>query len=388
MQIKMLIYKLSTLLLCLLSLLGTSGCVRIEDQDQQGNTGPTPQAAGLSDPNAGIRAIALDEPNSYYLEIPVPAGSVVVQKQGPSDPLPREISLASLPETYVDKEVVAGGVYRYVFGAYADKSFQKIREDVVTVPLDLVVQGTLDNSQGKDLDWSQYRRIFLRDGATITTHGANLKIVADELYSWKSTIRSFVDDKRAEPARDGRPGGNIEIQARRVSGSIKFILNGEHGGNGVPGAPYSEPAAAGKDGNAHYISIPIMGFGRQTTVYTHCIVLGNPDSGQNGLAGRNGTNGGNGGSSGSVMLNYIDEVNFQYEVEAKPGGPGIAGAAGPGQPGGHRGNWQGSICGEGQSLTRPHDGIAGAAGLPGQQGVEGKKIKSCIHKNNELVICN
>lgn len=147
-------------------------------------------------------------------------------------------NLRSYKGGYMDIHVLPGQKY-----LYSHLNGEDILQ--VEIPTDLVVNTLVFWSPQWKGD--QFRRLFLKKGSVLITQGQNLKLEFAEIISEQGLITSFLPGQKAELGKNGRSGGKLFISAKIAKGHLRVLMNGEHGGDGVPGTSYLEPAKPGKD---------------------------------------------------------------------------------------------------------------------------------------------
>lgn len=253
----------------------------------------------------------------------------------------------------------------------------------------------------------EFKRIYFEKDAVLMTDGENLDLHADEVYFDNATIQSFEKSAAAMPGQAGRSGGLVQIHARKISGHVNFILNGEHGGQGDPGLPPT-PSMNGKNGTPGKSAVGNFQVRACENFCTGAInYQSQPTNGNPGTAGRKGFRGGagkNGGASGSLIINAKISTQFSYNLENNPGWGGDGGAGGEGGYGGNGGT-QGSchpgldpdsVAAQRESkahyegcikAVRGEDGARGDQGDSGEKGKDGLLSQTCI-RTDLIDACN
>lgn len=376
----------------LLSLFAMVGCVSVEDNARiappteapppTANETPQPKALATDD----LKVIDLPMPHQHAVELQFKNSVNVIRRSEAGIEKFEELVVPPGKVSLSDTQVLEGKTYAYVLGAYVDGDFKAQKKLEALIPKDLVIEKDFQNTSAATLDWTEFKRIYFQPSVQVFTYGADLKINADLVVFNETTIASFPGHAKAAPGQVARNGGSIEIEAKLVSGFVRFQLNGEHGFDGTPGISYDTPAHQGRisrsllrnvdDGNTmacDYIAPPFQ-----------------PTKGEDGtIAGGNGGAAGNGGNSGSLQLSFIDEDHFRYSLASQPGQPGVPGALGRGQKGGDSGYWQKLVPSDCEPATQSPLGKGNDApdGKVGASGVAGKLLSNCVFRIGQTPVC-
>ena len=213
------------------------------------------------------------------------------------------------------------------------------------------------------------KRLELRQ-SRIITNGYRVSIRASEIISEDGQILSFLSRKAGpgngagQPGANGLSGGNLELVADVLRGTLVVDLRGQEGGDGAAGAA-GPPGARGVAGSPGVSGV----FGCQAGG-------GNRGPGATGGKGGRGGDGGRGGNGGSLVLSVGRVIQGKGVVANLEGGAG--GQAGPGGPGGPPGaggeGGSGSgFCRGGQPGPPGRQGPIGDPGTGGQKGVSGNQ---------------
>lgn len=253
---------------------------------------------------------------------------------------------------YTDLEVISGYIYKYEIGEFIeDKSFQKLFEKEVRIPVDIKLKETESRSletQNSAISTEGHsvltiNRLSLAKGSKLITEGKKIHLKVNRLLSHKGSILTFNRDAKAEKGVMGRSGGELIIDAQYANGDLHIELIGESGGDGI------RPKALGEDGRGKTGVKGSEGFATIDLYYgpmggdlepadERCITVpgkgGNGGKGKTGLPGNPGLSGGDSG----IALIYIEESdNFNVTYEFAPGDGGIGSKGGLGGPGGQGG---------------------------------------------------
>lgn len=269
--------------------------------------------------------------------------------------------------------------------------FELQQEWLFKTPLDIDL-GTQINANGLAQNLRvKAHRIFLGAGKIFQTNGFNLQLEADELFSDSSIVRTFAKEQKAARDQAGRDGGFIGIRALRAIGKLSIAMNGEAGGDGSNGEPYTDRAAAGAQGRDASSSCEWMD-GVHTDIKL-CLCDRDATSGGGGARGlpaRPGKNGRKGGNSGKLLFE-IAEPSPQFEVyfENNPGVAGTIGVASPPQRGGEGGQpgSQDSLKKCAYDVGPGPEGPPGDAAPNGEQESNGVKEQECIAIGNGFGRC-
>lgn len=320
---------------------------------------------------------------------------------------------------YTDSEVVSGYVYKYEVGEFIeDKSFQKLFEKEIKIPVDL----KLEELESRELETSNaaisteghsvlsINRLSLAKGSRLITQGQKIHLKINRLLSHEGTIATFNSGTKAEAGSAGRGGSELLIDAVYANGVLHIDLIGESGGDGIQPAPLGEIGRGekGQPGPQGLARVDIYkgpnGLGSELEE-TECIE--SPGSGATGGKGKQGIAGNpglQGGSTGLALI-YIEEsdsFNMSFNLQPGEGGNGSEGGlGGPGGFGGEPGrekvieqefedgmpygperayfNNRPVICG----YTKSSEGPRGEIGAPGASGPPGNIQKICIKKNKD-----
>ncbi len=254
---------------------------------------------------------------------------------------------------FVDEDVKSGYVYNYEVGKFlADKSFNKIFQKEIWIPIDIKVE----ESEEKVLDTSRaaissqghsvliINRMRLSKNSRILTEGKKIQLKVNSIQSLGGTIASFRRGEKADTGVSGKSGGELIVEAKSLEGSLHVVMRGQDGGDG------QRPPALGKIGQgAKGQKGSVDGLATFKTFHgpmgselepprEKCNIPPSPGGpGGKGKKGRKGNPGLAGGNSG-VALIYVEEPELSkifFELEAGKGGAGSpGGTGGPGGDGG------------------------------------------------------
>lgn len=242
--------------------------------------------------------------------------------------------------------------------------------------IDLVVNSSLVLNGTPD---KIARLIFLQD-AVLSTDGADLKLVVDEIISHGGKISTLPTSTKPELGSDGRSGGSLRIEARTGRGHLTILAEGQDGGEGVKGATGAR-GPKGPRGN-----IGEAGYELDCLFASPIRKLFHPDSprcfkrwfckrqtgdggrGGQGATGSIGGVGGDGGDSAKVFVQIGDPSQLSISTEVKIGQGGAGGQGGDGGRGG-----EGGDAGSRDSRKECRKANVGPEGSKGHQGPRGPR---------------
>lgn len=350
-------------------------CVKVKDKSMRDIN---PELLKEAPATEKVRYEGLAEPNKYIaqlLEVPSTAQKAIRLRIDVSPLEQREIFLARAGQ-YTDRDIVAGGKYNYSF-LNSEGRVLEVRE--LQVPRDLV----FDQLAWNQLDTQaqvllQFSRIFFKDKEVLTTGGRNFRIVADELIANNLLIQSFAEGAAA--VKEGRGGGRLEFEVRKLIGSVRFEMRGEDGGQGEKGRPRTDfPGTAVSPGKLGTLKAGSGGIG------IHLVCDQAPKNGEQGVRGFRGFSGGvgfRGGSSGDLVIK-VQEGRENIVAQLIPGQGGPGGEGGAGGPGGIGGlaydlandPMASDFTNSKNVCQLPSEGPRGLLGTQGDRGPQGKEGK-------------
>lgn len=275
---------------------------------------------------------------------------------------------------------------------HADFIFENLRADGTVYnkvgvrafcPVDTVVAGEISNM---DLS-STTGRLVLKDGAVIKARGSVYLTVESIEVEGMATIRSFDRDTSIKKEDSSYFEPQINIEAKRASGTLAFELNG------IDGSPARDAydsiedfGKRGVDGEYRILKDPITGFGlsveyavcaRQPTNGTSGTdaVIKSADGSIQPKPGPKGEDGKPSRGTVPVFLKIGDSANLNVRVDFNPGKPSLPGKGGIARGGlggasGLQARWlqgpagQRIVCNEAAPGTNGKDGIRGPDGSP------------------------
>ncbi len=303
--------------------------------------------------------------------------------------------------SFQDNRVVAGKTYHYEFGSVEDIGNVKRAESTVTIPFDLELTSATINPNTSGIN-----RLFLRKGARLQLQDKPLNLNVAEILSDEGIIESFPEGQTAAPQANGRPGGRIEIHAKKAIGRLYVYGRGEHGGPGLVGKN-GLPGKRGPEG--HYALstcekvdvvcncgsrfheleegvkrgevFSIFQFMAEKVRHRCITQTGDGGIGFPGERGGIGGNGGNGGDSSKIFIEISDPSALELKTYPLAGLGGTGGPGGEGGDGG-LGGAPGSrsldyyyVCREAHPGPK---GPNGSKGDTGKTGESGKLRSACI----------
>lgn len=229
------------------------------------------------------------------------------------------------------------------------------------------------------------RLIFMQD-AVLSTDGASLKLVVDEVISHGGVISTLPRSSKPERGADGLSGGSLYLEARTGRGHLTIISEGQNGGEGVKGDSGIPGAKGprGSNGEADYeldclFASPESNLSsflerpepRPCFKRWYCSrQTGDGGRGGKGGRGKSGGEGGSGGDSAKVLVKVEDPSQLSISTEVSVGLGGLGGAGGNGGRGGAGGD-AGSQDSK-RKCRRANRGPEGALGDRGPRGPNGR----------------
>lgn len=237
------------------------------------------------------------------------------------------------------------------------------------------------------------RLIFMQD-AILSTDGADLELVVDEIISHGGVISTLPMSNKPAAGQAGRSGGSLYFEARSGRGHLTIISEGQKGGKGIKGSKGARGAKGhrGNNGEADYkldcmLSAPanhelVFDVPEPRPCFKHWYCsrqTGNGGRGARGARGNTGGRGGAGGNSAKVFVKIKDPSELQVTTEVRVGLGGEGGLGGDGGDGGAGGD-AGSQDRRKKCRTA-HSGSQGPVGdqgSPGARGASGSKKAVCL----------
>lgn len=338
----------------------------------------TRQVPAPATSNAGVK-FQLNEPNvpnqyQIWITWPKEFKSIVIEDGGyvvyQSSPAQREFFYTLRDNTSYSLRVFFA----------SDDGMRVVGEYKGRTPKDMVFSGYF--SMEKELNLEAHR-VFFVNAAKVQTHGFNLKIKTDKVFSENAEIFTFPRGQKAP--LDGRNGGNLNLVATEATGNLRITMRGENGGDGIDGRAYETRAADGAQGSAGAHDCA-RAFGQ--IVRCWCTSSPGPGvEGADGLIGRPGSDAGKGGNSGAVVVNVMTDHNFRLNVEQEAGISGNPGHGAEGQEGGiggAPGNPTSDACGG----SHPgQNGKRGQSGIDGLRPADGEIERKCISVGQVIRDC-
>ncbi|MFN7825562.1 MAG: hypothetical protein ACK5P6_09395 [Pseudobdellovibrionaceae bacterium] len=207
-----------------------SGCLTVRDKGQSsGEQAQDVQGFEVRDSEIYSHGpVFWDEtPNSYRVQFSKTDGDSFVSR---TDLKTQErVILESRSATMEDRTVVSGQSYLY----QETDQFQRVLQSYeVEIPVDFVIEGDLPVNHPIT---AQFHRIFLGSKARIQINQFEVDWSADRVYvSPGAQVLAFPQGQSAPQGQVGRDGGVFKLKARKISGALALLMNGEHGGAGLP----------------------------------------------------------------------------------------------------------------------------------------------------------
>lgn len=237
------------------------------------------------------------------------------------------------------------------------------------------------------------KRLIFMENSVLSTEGADLNLVVDEIISHNGTIRTKASGSPATLGSDGVSGGMLRIQAKKARGHLSIIAEGQSGATGMTGAAGLH-GSQGSKGHSASVSrqraCPFMldtkflreGPGPIDRCYweSYCSrETGDGARGAQGSQGDTGGVGGRGGDSATVMVEIEDPSLVTIATESIAGSGGMGGeggVGGQGGPGGDAGDRdKGKVC---RIAQLGPEGFVGPSGNTGSQGANGERKPICL----------
>ncbi len=205
-------------------------CIEVRDPDKKDENSPTE----VAQPTAKVNA--LNKPQQYAVTIQGDASmsSVTRRPMGLMNQAP--LAQISISNAQAEDIVEKPGQYEYS----VMQNGQTFRLQV-EIPEDYIVTGDMKIDQlnlNFNTEKDQFRvletkgRVFFMAGASLTTNGENLLIIAGMVDSEGAMIQTFPVNQKAKVGTAGRHGGKIRIEAQGLRGTLHILMRGEGGGDG------------------------------------------------------------------------------------------------------------------------------------------------------------
>lgn len=268
----------------------------------------------------------------------------------------------------------------------------------------VIVEGKLEASpQDPDQPLKIFaRRLELKTGAQIITHGAPLEIEVEELESHQASIETFSQEEQTTNSTigvDGADSGAVIIRVRKaISGDLKIISRGQAGGKGYPGRSAEdlglgvpEKAAKGADaiGFCESTRDPLSRLDRLRllrAMICSCDMDGQAGSpGAKGFPGEVGGAGYRGGNAGAIQLEIPEDSAPKVEFYSLGGAAGLGGDGGLGGAGGPGGDGGAGWRNRCKAGSQGAPGPQGDAGPRGNSGLPGEKAPACLHRGSQII---
>lgn len=251
-------------------------------------------------------------------------------------------------------------------------------------PADLVIGEDLHLNKDMSID---VNRVFFHNSSRIFTHGHNLNLATNKLYTnleiKPDTVKMQAFDAHIQTyqpkdiAKDKAElaGPKISIRAKKAYGQLRIAMigvNGKDGANGMDAIPVGGlNGAPGKD--AVMIRGKMICSSDSTACPSEIICKTPPTNGEPGKKGPQGEKGEDawdGGSTGVLSVFIDDYSEFRLEVLQRRGLPGKKGLGGKGAPGGI-----GGLAGQDRFRAckgKVSNGLNGEHGDKGDDGKDGQ----------------
>lgn len=333
--------------LILFIFMGLSACVEVVDnQNQNAESGQVNPGKAhfqewfVNEPTHRMRAIPA-KPNQYLIQV----FNTAVRQINFDSNANQQMSILSSDGQSTSYQI-AGGTN---LSLQTDSGLVQVQ-----VPQDLVINQYIESKDaGAEMKIHISGRIFLGPSANLVSFHKKLILSARELIFDRAILQNYTSTDKADSNQEGKSGGDLILNAEKISGQFYVELRGQIGGKGLTGADFSGPSA-----------------------------LTNLQTGSKGSRGRNG------GSSGNLILNTLDYSEAEVEIEFYSAAGGSGGEGGRGQQGINVGGSFTCIHRAG-FCSNPSDGNKsgpsyGPRGETGESGKSGKIGQLCYSENNQL----
>ena len=232
------------------------------------------------------------------------------------------------------------------------------------------------------------KRLYL-ENAVLKTHGQDLDLDVQEIYSLNGKIVTFEANDFAPLATDGLTSGKFHLKAGKIIGTLTVEVRGQPGGRGYPGAQGNLGSAGAPrqgvidaENTLLFIApdlcsrasfIPDHGHPCMHESFDQCL-LKHPGIGEKGGPGGIGFQGMPGSKGGDTEDAVLDLPNLEnLKIISEPGPAGLGGEGGPGGFGGSGGAGMGILNHFADHPCDPSpQGPMGAQGPKGPSGPDGK----------------
>lgn len=355
-----------------------------------------------------VTVVPKGEMNKYRVEVAwsLPEGvqaTHILREDAKGGTVQIAIDPNSLDQRVFDDNIDPGSTYAYSI----DTSDGNPMRTSIEIPRDVLI-----DESGPISSQTLKGRLYLKRDITLFTNGESVELVAEEIHSEGVVIKAFPVGTTAARGQNGRSAGSIYIRAKKASGEIIVVADGETGGDGVdginglpgtfgtrgnPGTNSTNPAAF----NGFLDGFHAMNFERllemrpipdihglkfnDKPVYICSAAPTDGGNGENGRDGINGGDGGDGGDSINLLVQISEPSDLKVREESEPGKGGRPGTPGIGGTGGRAG-----VAGRLDPLgicPPAKDGLPGNRGKDGRvgrQGQPGKKGSSRIEIGKEV----
>ena len=368
-------------------------CIKVEPKkksDQDERSAPVVETT-----NVEAKLRGLDEPNQYVVEFLNGDGLYVRKiRNGVSTINRLDAQFSS------DPDVMPGDHITYQFSRDMSGGQIILKTIDVVIPTDFVFEKKIVftpeaiQKMGFDLELvgsmkfvksTKFKRIFFLKESVLVTNGENFHVIADEIFFHQAQIVTFEEGQTAGLGQNGRSGGTLNFQAKKISGEVVVELRGENGGQGLEG-PVPDLRLKGADGVSG--SAPVV-FTPPTCPVGEifCGTCQSPGTqggpGQDGFRGYPGGRGRSGGSSGELRWIADDATELNWKVVKSPGIGGTGGIGGKGGAPGKGGSTPASMfC---PVIPANKDGNPGEIGPAGEPGESGQAELACLQIPGERI---
>jgi len=236
------------------------------------------------------------------------------------------------------------------------------------------------------------RLIFL-EGGVLSTEGADVDLVVDEIISYNGTIRTKPSAVPSQAGADGLSGGTLRLRARLGRGHLTILAEGQDGAQGAKGLAGARGAQGNKGHSASVKSRSVCPLSVGTELFrdgpspidrcrreSYCAhQTGDGGRGATGGQGSAGAAGGRGGGAAAIQVQIDDPSLIKVVTKSLAGAGGLGGEGGGGGIGGTGGKAgdrdRGNMC---RQASRGPEGPRGARGNDGPPGISGEHKPICL----------
>ncbi len=299
--------------------------------------------------------------------------------------------------------------FNHDFGYFENGVFKVIESFKIQYPQDLIIKEAtkwsaiknhFEQDQLGKFTLKKFHRLYLEEKSALITEGENINLTLNDFYANNAAIETWPDGQKAAAGKNGRNGGQIVIMTKNAAGRLHINLRGEAGADGQAGQNDEKlNGAPGLPGIDHELHI--------VPAHSNCaycfpqVTCSKPPTnggpGGPGVKGHRGTSGYQGGNTGFILLHYLKNSDFNWDLNIFPGAGGQGGNGGRGGTGGPGGKAGESMMMSTTSTNKSpgpcipaYDGQKGKNGEDGDAGENGRngiKEISCFSEGNKTALC-